>query len=561
MLEHNNTILNKNINVNRYIQFIEFIKDDEENAYTKSEQEKNRDFFFNLIPEIQKDLVKWQIKKQFNNDIDKYIKSRELFSNCFTLKLRNIANDEVDKMNASKSFIRNFNKKRKEALLYSSQLLKLVGKGGAKYLNDSLVNYYIDEQKQQEEFLKKFKLVNAKGKFFNLVSSEKKKERQLAQTLNISSAMTKIAKDKNFIYSLITLTLPGSMHPSPAKGSNSFSGVMPLQAQRQIQKFWEDIRANLAKKGLHSGSSYFGAITVEGHSDSTLHKHCLIYSSAENQVIIHRVVKEVQNRWAERFGEKLKFDISKYDEKKGASGATYIFKYITKTAGSIFEDGNVELKDKAIVKNMALRSFYSARSFEFFGIKKVVAKFNFLLENYKNSKSAYSADIQTMFENYDYYEFINKYEQYFKTVRDDKKKISFVLFNTSANDKKLSNNILSKKIIIEKKIFSIFETQNDFKANEVSELNKQDINNSFAYAAYENAIDKQIAYDISIDDFIKSNNKVVRMNFINDENQNQNESQSQNQSQKQDFELVTVIQSLSRKNEKAKTKDEKMRKP
>ncbi len=551
MNDYNLNINENNIEVNRYIQFIEFIKDEEkENIYTKTIEEKKREIFFNRIPEIHKEYVKWIIKKKFKNDANEFIKCRQKFLDFYTVKLRDLANGDVCRMGASKKDIRSANKRKKEALLYASQLLGLVGNGGSHYLNRSLVDYYVEEQKEQENFLENFRLINASGKICKLVNSEKKKERQLAQTLNISSAISKIAKDRDYVYCLLTLTLPGSFHPLPMNGRSmdGFNGVMPSQAQRQIQKFWEDIRANLAKAGLHSGSEYFGAITLEGMKSSVLHKHALLYSSLKHQAIIYEVVKEVEQRWSKKFGEPLNFDISEYDEKKGASGATYIFKYITKTSGSYVG------KDEVILKNMALRSFYSARAFEFFGIKKVVAKFNFLIENYEEYKEAYSNDIQDMFMKFDYYSFITKYEKYFRTVRDSKKRISYVMFDLAGNSLEKIIGISIKQIVIEKKIFSIFETSEAFteslynkkKIDDISMLDENDINNVFAFKAYKEVINKKNAYDIEIEYLVNENKSIetFRIGSINIDKAN--------------FELlkeVTVIQSFSRKSENAKTKD------
>lgn len=569
MNTNNNRIVNKNINVNAFNEFKkdifnnesllnefieydlknesfnEFIKNEEETVLIKTVEQNRRELFFSLIPDIQKSYVEWIIKNKFKKDVNAFIDNRSQFLKFYTRKLCDFANDDVCRMGASKKDIRSFNKRKKEALLYSSQLLGLVGNGGTNYLNNSLVDYYVNEQKEQENFLENFRLINSSGKITKLLSNEKKKQKQLAQTLNISAAMAQMAKDNNYEYCLVTLTLPGSYHPAPAnkRSLDGFNGAKPLQAQRQIQKFWEDIRANLAIQGLHSGKQYFGAICCESHLDSTLHKHCLIYSSKKDQIKIHKVINAVSQRWATRLKEPLNFDIKEYDEKRGGNGATYIFKYITKTAGSYLE------KDNVIIKNMALRSFYSARAFEFFGIKKVVAKFNFLLENYQDYKALFSSDIQDMFEKFDYYRFIKKYERFFKVIRDDKKKIKFISFDLEGNNEFIKKSNLNKNyVLIEKKIYSIFETSENFREkikdkniiDDIKQLNKDCEDNVFAFRAYEDVMIKQEKYNIDIEDIVKLNLK----EGINTITKNSNL-----------FKIITVVQSLSSKSKNGKPKD------
>ena len=582
MLVHKNTILNKNINVNGFNQFKydllndddlfnelvnnefkensfnEFIKENDIEKIAVRKYDEKYEYFFCLIPKIQMSAVLWNIKNIYKGNVQSFIRDRKVFIKNFNIKLRDICDENITLKDEEK---RNKKKLRKEALLYSSQLLGLVGRNGEDYLNQALLDDYVNEQEEQENFLKGFRLINSNGKIFSLITAEKKKEKQLAQTLNISSALARIAEDRGFIYSLVTLTLPGRMHCSPKNGRalNDFSAIKPLQALQTINKFWVDIRANLAKKGLRSGIDFFGAIVFEGMKSSTPHKHILIYSSPKNQTVIHEVIKDVENRARIQLGvEILNFDISEYDESKGASGATYIFKYITKSGGGMYvlgddgkplEDsrGNLIYKDEVALKNIALRSFYSARSFEFFGIKKTISKFNFLLTHYKDYQKCFSIEIQNMFNTYDYYSFITIYEKYFKSVRSDKKTIKFVLFDVAGNIKDFPKvGFLKKQILIEKKIFSIFETNEyitDNKIEDIKNVEEDRLTNKFAYVAFNDVKEKQKTYNLEILDFISkySLSTIKRLCDINSTDYN--------------FLLVTLKESYSRKSEKAKTKD------
>ncbi|MDR8090600.1 replication endonuclease [Burkholderia gladioli] len=453
--------------------------------------------FFALVPECQLSHVLHKIKNQFAGNAQTYINSRDLFMLRFTKKMKHICDETIDRKDDDS---RKKNKLRKDYLLYSSQLLGLVGKGGAKYINASLLNIYKKEQEEQDRFLLSYRLINGKGKISKLTDLETKKRVQLARILNISDTLSKKAKDRGFEYSLITLTLPPVFHGNAKIGSSaSYAGWLPSKGQQQLEKFWQDIRANWARAGLKAGEHYFGCSVFEAHESSIGHKHILVYHSKEDKSAIDAVVRGVEQRARLQYSSKLNFDISNYDEKKGGAGAAYIFKYITKTCGTIASADDVTLK------NMAVRWYYSARAFNFFGIKQATTKFNFLCENYKNYEEAFNSEIKSMFENYDYYSFIEKYEQYFEVVRDDDSKIKFVTFDFAGNLKEpQKKDFLRNKLIIEKKIFTVFEV--NASTEEMADIQSlvRDLDTENAFSAWEYAKKLDEEYNAEVQAFISS---------------------------------------------------------
>lgn len=432
--------------------------------------------FIKLVPKIQLSCVLWKIQNQYNNNLKSYVKAHPLFVKCFTEEMKHCADENIEIGERDKK------KNKKEFLLYSSQLLGLVGKNGRAYINDSLLDYYKRDFEDQERYLEQFRLVNKDGKITKLTSLETKQKRKLAQLLNLSDCMNLMAQDKGFVFSFVTLTLPGSYHPSPAKGANTFNGVRPSVAHKNLHHYWKLIRARLAKAGLKAKEDYFGIEVSEAHKDSCLHLHCLVYTSKENQTVLENIVCDVANK----SHEYVKFDFKKEDKNfkgkngKSANGASYIFKYLTKTNASIADD--------TAIKNIALRWLYSARGYNFFGMDSSLSKFEFVCQNRENYKNAFCAELNKCLKDFDYYTFINKFSEFFKVYRKDNK-IEFVTYNIEGNNqgsfKKKPSLMPSDFIVIKKTIYGVFEaSETNMLAKHMIELDESDLANGGAFGAW-----------------------------------------------------------------------------
>lgn len=468
-------INNKNNKVNVWEEINKLIEADEKEELFKAKIKKERFVkvkrkqvaferkcpqLFSLVPECQKTAVAWQIKHYFNNDPELYCRSIQKFFALFDKKKKAICDEAIalgDEERKKK------NKLRKDYLLYSSQLLNLVGGvSGSNYINEALLDIYVDDQKQQQAYYDAFRLVNAKGQVRRLVSLEKKKEVQRARILNISSAMAQIALDRGFTYSLITFTEPPAFHGNAIMGSSaSYKGYLPSEGHAFLERMGQHFRALLAKDGMKAGEDYFGCSVFEAMRSSVGHKHYLVYHHEDKTNDIRLIVKGMSERIGAEFNcLAYKIDFKTNDGREGGNGAAYIFKYITKTIGEL------ENADDAQLRNMAVRWYHSARAFNFFGIKQAVTKFNFLCDCVEQYKGCFSDDVYNALSNYDYYAFISKYEQYFKIVRDDKSKVKFITYDLSGNFRapQLKNLDVLKaraQVIIEKKVFSIFECPNN----------------------------------------------------------------------------------------------------
>lgn len=500
MIILNNSTLNVNTNKEDLLNyFTDNILDTYELSYVPfynvvnediAEEKKHKKVFSDnrlnkLVPNIHKSYVHWIIKNQFDNDEQAYIDTIPLFFEKFSSNNKKVCDDGV--FTENKRDRKHLNKKKRHLILYSSQLLKLIGLNRSKITTNAIVKAYREEMELQDEYLKSFRLVSADGKIRKLVTNEQKQKERMAQILKISKCFESIAKDKKFTFSFVTLTLPPSFHPNPLNNNCSYKGATPQEAINQLNQYWKLIRARLSNLGLKFGESLFGIQVIECQADSTLHLHCCIWHSKEDTDNIHSEIREVQNRSKEY----VKFDISLNNGKAKAS--SYLFKYVLKTHTS-YKDNKID--DNAI-RNMACRNLYGIRSFNFFGLKGSITKFNFLCKNYIGYKKYLSKEIRFCLQQGDLYDFITNYEMYFDNsymTENGSKKHLGVIFKKGQYE--LDGELLKQKDIV--------------KYNEVVFIdNKQ-------YCVFEKTYEEEIKYirniDLSLPEFVnvkQSYDKVV----------------------------------------------------
>lgn len=513
MQTHKTIIINNSIEVNDFKKiFLDLIEEEEEKQEPLDFDDKSRfSKIFNLAPKIHHNYIQHIVKTQFNDSVEDYIKTIPLFFEKFTRKDKYICNGNAK--GETKLQTRRINKNRKELLLYSAQLLKLIGGKGkffrASILCDSLAKFYKEEMKRTEDYVNSYRLIRASGRVLKLTKHEDKQRQKVAQIIRISKCLSDLAVKKGFTYSLITLTLPPVYHPNPTKGDCSFNGATPKQAHQKLMEFWKLIRANFAKSGLITGDSFFGLQTCESQKDSTLHLHSLVYHSNKDTKLIHSIVNGVQdrhNKKAQHKTEKVRFDIKLNDGR--ASGATYVFKYITKT-NAIYTE-----QDDNAIKNTACRFMYGARGFSFFGVQNAITQFNFLHDNFISYKKYLSNEVISMLESRDYFLFITKYSKFFENVyyKNEKgtKKLLGVTFDMSGNKEfTAQKNMISKvflqksttQIFIQKRQYCVFESNTD--AESIQQMDLSLIENIGASIAYELVKSKQSLYDIEKDKFIE----------------------------------------------------------
>jgi hypothetical protein len=575
MQTHNDILINNSIGVNSFKQiFLDLVNKEDDKDRKELEHRRTFDKIFNLAPEIHHTYIKHIVETQFKDSVEDYIKTIPLFFEKFTRKDKDICDGNAK--GETKLQTRRMNKRKKELLLYSAQLLKLIG-GKCKHfrssiLCNSLVSFYKSEMKKTEEYVNNFKLVRANGRVLRLTKHEDKQKQKVAQIIRISKCLSDLAVKKLYTYSLITLTLPPVFHPNPTKGDCSYNGATPKEAHQKLMKYWSLIRANFAKNGLITGDDFFGLQTCESQKDSTLHLHCLIYHSSDNTNLIHSIVTKVQdrqNKKAKHKTEKVFFDIKLNDGR--ASGSTYVFKYITKT-NAIYTE-----QDDNAIKNTACRYMYGARGFAFFGVDNAISQFNFLHDNYLSFKKYLNDEIIRMLEDRDYFLFITKYSKFFENVYyyndNGAKKLLGVTFNMEGNSdfteayKKNTLNIKglfapqSTQVFIEKRQYTIFENDSE-NLDSIHQLDLSDIKNIGASIAFDLVKAKQANYDIRKEKFIEECEERNIFTFETEEEvlpfhllkpkSTAEDREEEKQSHK--VEQVTLIQPYSRKSNPEKPK-------
>jgi len=509
------------LNVNT-IKINNEIKDDDyfKNEFIKfvSSQNEDEDTFNKYIPNIHKSAVRWIIENKFEGNKEEYFKSIPLFFKHFNREMKQICDSLLFSDNLKKK--RKEKRQKKHMILYSAQLLKIIGLNASKIATKEIVNYYKDEIQKQDDFLENYRLISASGKITKLTTNEEKQKQKIAQVLKISHCMEEIAKEKHFNFTFLTITLPSIFHPLPGNQSQKYDGKTPQEAIDKINGYWKLVRARLSNLGLKFGDNLFGIQVLECQKDTTLHLHSVIWHTDNKKMIdeIHQAILSIRKGIEE---EKI-IDIKLNNGKARAS--TYLFKYVLKTTTTYKDDfkekdedninDNDTLNDNAI-RNMACRHLYGIRAFNFFGLKGIITKFNFLVRHHRSYKNYLPKEIKSCFDNGDMYSFFKYYQDYFENSYikiDNSKKLLGIIFKKGSYEKDCS--ILKKKdlekeneiVFIRKYVYCVFEKKTKTQ-EEITNINQIDIElkiNENIKISFDKVSDKQNIYDCEIEKIISS---------------------------------------------------------
>ncbi len=440
---------------NELEEFLAFV---EEQNQQEQKNNYSRSRLYKLLPEPFYKTVQWHIRTHFNNDIEAYCNSIPNFFQVFNVKFKSICEDLVI---YSRKKDRRRNRIRKHTLLHCAFLLKLTGRKGQKIVPKLILDEYLYDQAQQEEFCKQARLMDYTGRIAKLTSPKCRREQRNAQNYNVAKLYNQLMIDKGFTFAFITITLPPHMHPNPVKGKNSYKGASPKQMLDKLSGFIELIRSHLHKRGLIVSEDFYGIHVLEGQSDGTGHKHMMVYIHPDNLHILKDIVDGIVRREKLKISKEtgIEFEKVKYfwDFKVNngsASSHSYLFKYICP-----------DINDKETARNEAFRSYSGGRAIQFFGVKNKLSTFNHLIKHWKNyALMIEDKDIVEMLETKDLIAFHTKYSDRFSNVNIDGKFIG-VAYHASTD----------KQILIEKKQFILIEEYDKSKAvlNHPSAMQKQ----------------------------------------------------------------------------------------
>ena len=462
---------------------------------------------FDLAPKIHHFAIENKIKRHFNDDVERYIKSIPLFFKYFSKQGLEICQADSSDLNKCQRKQRRANKDN--LLLYSAQLLQLIGLKDEIYITGAMLKLYKERCEKEHEYSVRSRIVNPRnGKILKISTPFEKLKQKKAEVLNIASAFEKFAISKNWGASFITFTLPPAYHSNPANGHNTFNGATPKECRKQLNKKWELLRANLSKEGVNAREDYIGFNTKEVQKDSTLHSHILIFHSEDNRAIIEEKVREICKGEKDKKrklipGTKINFDCRKVDEPGKVK--FYLVKYLFKSFEYNEKDdcnfsGKTLTKEQvAAHKNMAVRSFYGVRGYSIIGVDNKLTAWRFLTKKAKEYENCLPQDMYECFVNKDFYAFMTKYMNLVNRVSIDGKEIGYKIDFTNTGYS-LKNTICdttkASYLLIEKNCYGFLNMDDNFIQENRIDFNQEE---KFTNAKIYSSIQYNESLDIAVE--------------------------------------------------------------
>ncbi|MGR7280841.1 replication endonuclease [Klebsiella aerogenes] len=184
----------------------------------------------------------------------------------------------------------------------------------------------------------------------------------------------KVATESGYVGQFFTLTAPSKYHAYTVFGHRNvkWNGASPRATQRYLNRVWQKIRAELARREIQ----VFGLRVAESHHDGTPHWHGLLFSLPEHSAELLEVMEDYATREdAEelqgKHGNQPRFDMKPIDHEIG-SATGYVVKYISKNIDGYALDGETDDESGRPLKETAKHatawaSCWGIRQFQFLG--------------------------------------------------------------------------------------------------------------------------------------------------------------------------------------------------
>ncbi|HIG6701247.1 replication endonuclease [Klebsiella pneumoniae] len=184
----------------------------------------------------------------------------------------------------------------------------------------------------------------------------------------------KVATESGYAGQFFTLTAPSKYHAYSVFGHRNakWNGASPRATQRYLNRVWQKIRAELARREI----PVFGLRVAESHHDGTPHWHGLLFSLPEHSAELLEVMEDYATREdAEelqgKHGNQPRFDMKPIDHEIG-SATGYVVKYISKNIDGYALDGETDDESGRPLKETAKHatawaSCWGIRQFQFLG--------------------------------------------------------------------------------------------------------------------------------------------------------------------------------------------------
>lgn len=184
----------------------------------------------------------------------------------------------------------------------------------------------------------------------------------------------KVATESGYAGQFFTLTAPSKYHAYTVFGHRNakWNGASPRATQRYLNRVWQQIRAELARREI----PVFGLRVAESHHDGTPHWHGLLFTLPEHSAELLEVMEDYATREDSeelqgKHGNQPRFDMKPIDQEIG-SATGYVVKYISKNIDGYALDGETDDESGRPLKETsrhatAWASCWGIRQFQFLG--------------------------------------------------------------------------------------------------------------------------------------------------------------------------------------------------
>lgn len=254
-----------------------------------------------------------------------------------------------------------------------------VKRGAAPYCSKHHVEQWDARRKRSREIMSRLELEdqNTKERISLIEQIDKSISNPALRRVELMTRIggfEKVANESGFSGQFFTLTAPSKYHAYTVFGHRNakWNGASPRTTQRYLNRLWQQIRAELARREI----PVFGLRVAESHHDGTPHWHGLLFSLPEHasellEVMESYATREDAEELQGKHGKQPRFEMKPIDHEIG-SATGYVVKYISKNIDGYALEGETDDESGRPLKETskhatAWASCWGIRQFQFLG--------------------------------------------------------------------------------------------------------------------------------------------------------------------------------------------------